>query len=112
VVTSKLVQDLQNFIFVGDSMDDLKSGLQPFIIAEGSAKHWQVNLEVSRLYGLLQSGEQSWMLADDLETLQYHEVSSTPLNFFKLECNLGMFGILLGTVLGNQHIITTAYRAF
>jgi hypothetical protein len=39
VITAKLVQDLQTFIFVGDSMDDLKSGLQPFIIAKGSAEH-------------------------------------------------------------------------
>jgi hypothetical protein len=50
-------------------MDDLKSGLQLFIIAEGSAEYRQANLEVSRLYGLLNSGEHSVMLAD-LDALQ------------------------------------------
>jgi hypothetical protein len=111
IVTSKLVQDLQNFIFVGDSMDDLKTGLQPFIIAEGSAEHRQANLEISHTYGLLQSGEQSLMLAD-LEALQAREVASIPLTYFELERNLGMFGTLLGTVLGNQHIISVTYRQF
>jgi hypothetical protein len=57
VVTAKLIQDLQNFLFVSESMDDLKSGLQPFIIVEGSAEYRKANLEVSRLYGLLISGE-------------------------------------------------------
>jgi hypothetical protein len=50
-------------------MDDLKSGVQPFIITEGSAEYGQANLEVSRLYDLLHSGEQSVMLAD-LDAIQ------------------------------------------
>jgi len=32
VVTAKLVQDLQSFLFVGDSMDDLKSGLHSSLL--------------------------------------------------------------------------------
>jgi hypothetical protein len=44
VVTTKLIQDLQNFLFVSESMDDLKSGQQPFIIAKGSAEYHQANL--------------------------------------------------------------------
>jgi len=111
VVTAKLIQDLQNFHFVSESMDDLKSGIQPFIIAEGSAEYCQANLEVSRLYGLLNSGEHSVMLAD-LDALQSREVASIPLSYFELERNLGMFGTLLGTVLGNQHVLTTNYRQF
>jgi hypothetical protein len=51
------------------------------------------------------------MLAD-LEALQAREVASVPLTYFELERNLGMFGTLLGTVLGNQHIISVTYGQF
>jgi hypothetical protein len=47
VNTTKLVQDLKAFLFMGDSTDDLKPGLQPFIIADGSVEHRQANLEIS-----------------------------------------------------------------
>jgi hypothetical protein len=108
VVTIRLVQDLQNFIFIGETVDDIKTGLQPFIIADGSAEHCQANLELSRTYGLLVAGEQALMLAD----LEAKEVQSIPLTYFELERNLGMFGNLLGTVLGTAHTLTTAYRNF
>jgi hypothetical protein len=109
VVTAKLIQDLKNFLFVSESIDDLKNGLQPYIIAKGSAEYRQANLEVSRLYGLLNSGEHSVMLAD-LDALQSREVASIVLSYFELERNLGMFGTLLGIILGNQHVLTTNYR--
>jgi hypothetical protein len=111
VVNVHLVQDLLSFTFVGDTLDDIKTGIQPFVIADGSAEHRQANLELSRLYGLLNSGEQALMLSD-LETLKAKEVQATPLTYFELERNLGMFGNLLGVVLGSQHILTTTYRAF
>jgi hypothetical protein len=111
VVNLRLVQDLLNFSFVSETVDDLKIGLQPFIIADGSAEHRQANLELARTYGMLNSGEQSLMLAD-LEALKSKEVQSIPLTYFELERNLGMFGNLLGTVLGPTHQLTIAYRAF
>jgi len=111
VPTSKLVQDLLTFTFLGDSPEDIKTGLQPFIIAEGAAEHRQANLEVARMYGLLNSGEQTILLSD-LEQLKNREVTSLPMNYFELERNLGMFGNLLGTVLGSGHTLTTAYRSF
>jgi len=46
----------------------------------------------------------------DLKALKSKEVQSTPLNYYELERNLGMFGNLLGTVLGNQHVLTMAYK--
>ncbi len=58
IPSTKLVQDLLSFVFVGDSPDDTKTGVHPFIIAEGSSEHRQANLEVARLYGLLNSGDQ------------------------------------------------------
>jgi hypothetical protein len=40
VLSSKIAQDLLAFTFVGDSPEDLKTGVHPFVIAEGSAEHW------------------------------------------------------------------------
>ncbi len=99
IPSSKLVQDLLSFAFVGDSPDDTKTGIHPFVIAEGSAEHRQANLEVARLYGLLNSGDQSIMLSD-LEQLKSKEIKALPTNYFELERNLGMFGNFLGTILG------------
>jgi hypothetical protein len=39
------MQDLLSFTFVGDSADNIKTGLQPFIITDGSIEHCQANLE-------------------------------------------------------------------
>jgi hypothetical protein len=111
VVTVRLVQDLQNFIFVSDTLDDIKAGLQPFVIADGSAEHRHANLEVARLYGLLNAGDHSATLSD-LEILKSKEIQSIPVTYFELERNLGMFGNLLGTVLGSPHPLTIAYRNF
>ena len=105
VVSAKLIQDLQSFTFVADTMDDLKTGLHPFIIADDSAEHRQANLEVARLYGQLSVGDHSVILSD-LEALKAKETTSIPLTYFELERNLGMFGTLLGMVLGNAHALT------
>jgi hypothetical protein len=82
IPTTKLVQDLLSFVFVGDSPDDTKTGVQPFAIAEGSSEHRQANLEVARLYGLLNSGDQSIMLSD-LEQLKSKEVKALPMNYIE-----------------------------
>jgi hypothetical protein len=111
VVSPKLIQDLLNFTFVSDSPDDMKTGLQPFMVADGSAEHRQANLELARMYSFLASGENALMLAN-LEVLKSKEVASIPLTYFELERNLGMFGNLLGVVLGCNHALTQAYRSF
>jgi len=111
VVSAKLAQDIINFNFVGDTLDDIKTGLQPFVIASGSAEHRQANLEIAQMYGLLTSGDHSIMLAD-IEQLKAKKVQSIPLSYYELERSLGMFGNLLGTVLGSTHVITQAYRDF
>jgi len=109
VASAKLVQDVSNFLFAGESADDIKTGIQPFVIADASSEHRQANLELARTYGLLQAGDHSVMLAD-LEALKAKEVQSIPVTYFELERNLGMFGNLLGTVLGTTHVLTTKYR--
>jgi hypothetical protein len=110
VVSLCLIQDLPNFIFMADTMDVIKTHLQPLVIADGSAEHWQANLELLCMYGLINSGEQALLLAD-VEALKAKEVQFLPLTYFELKQNLGMFN-LLGTVLGSTHILTTTYRLF
>jgi hypothetical protein len=111
IASAKLVQDLLQFNFVGENADDIRTGVQPFIIVDGSSEHRQANLELARTYGLLNAGENSLLLSD-LEILKSKEVQSIPLSYYELERNLGMFANLLGTVMGTQHILTTTYRAF
>jgi hypothetical protein len=111
IASAKLAQDLINFVFVSESTDDIRTGIQPFIIADASAEHRQANLELARMYGLLSAGDHSVLLTD-LQALQSKEVQFIPLTYFELERNLGMFGNLLGTVLGSTHVITEKYHEF
>jgi hypothetical protein len=111
VVSAKLIQDLFSFTFVGDSQEDLKTGLQPFIIADGSEEYRRANLELARTYGLLHDSDYGITYAD-LQALEAKEVQSIPLSYFEMEKNLGMFGNLLGVTLGSTHELTTAYRDF
>jgi hypothetical protein len=72
IASAKLVQDLLSFTFLGESTDDIKSGLQPFIIANGSAEHRQANLELACTYGMLNVGDHSLLLSN-LEALKARE---------------------------------------
>jgi hypothetical protein len=40
IVSAKLVQDFLSFSFVSDALDAIKSGIQPFLIADGSSEHY------------------------------------------------------------------------
>jgi hypothetical protein len=111
IVTIRLVQDLLAFKFMGQSADDIKVGLHPFIITDGNAEFRQTNAEVARIYGLLNAGEATCSLSD-LELLQAKEVRSVPVTYWELEKSLGMFGNLLGVVVGTNHPLTLAFREF
>jgi hypothetical protein len=109
LVSARLTQDMLNFNFVSHSVDDLSSGLHPFLISDSNTEQRQSNLEVARLYGLLTSGEAMCSLAD-LEALQAKEVQSIPITYWELESNLGMFGNLASVLLGTNHPLMVAYR--
>jgi hypothetical protein len=109
VVTARLVQDLLAFNFVGTSSEDIQGGFHPFIITDGNAENRHSNLETARLYGLLTAGDATISLAD-LEALSAKEIRSVPVSYWELEKSLGMFGNLLGVILGPQHALTKAYR--
>jgi len=99
ITSHKLVRDLLSFTFIGTSTEDWKTGIQPFVIADGSDEHHHSNLELARTYGMLASSEHS-ILYTDLQALEAKEVRSVPLTYFELEETLGMFGNFLGVVLG------------
>jgi hypothetical protein len=109
LVTPRLVQDLLEFAFISSSVDELKSGLHPFTLADGHSKHQQTNLETARLYGLLTAGDATVSLVD-LESLQAKEIKSIPLSYWELEKTLGMFGNLISVLLGHTHPLTQAYK--
>jgi hypothetical protein len=109
IITLRLVQDLLSFNFMGQSADDIKMGLHPFIITDGNAEYRQSNAEIARLYGLINAGDTAYSLAD-LEALAAKEVRSVPLTYWELEKALGMFGNLLGVVIGTEHPLTMSLR--
>jgi hypothetical protein len=75
----RLIQEL-DFNFLGTGAEDIKGGLQPFIIADGSSEQRQSNLETACLYGLLMTGDASISLAN-LEALSSKEIKSIPLTY-------------------------------
>jgi hypothetical protein len=109
IITLRLVQDLLSFNFLGQSADDIKSGLHPFIITDGNAESRQANAEIARIYGLINATEATFSLAD-LDLLTTKEVRSVPLTYWEMEKSLGMFGNLLGVVLGSAHPLTISMR--
>jgi hypothetical protein len=84
IVSLRLAQDLLSFMFVGQSADDIKTGLHPFIITDGNAEYRQTNAELARIYGLISAGDANCSLAD-LEQLSAKEVRSVPLTYWELE---------------------------
>jgi hypothetical protein len=108
LVMACLVQDLLTFQFLGQSIDDIKSGLHPFIITDGASKNRHLNMEVARLYGLLTAGDATCSLSD-LEALSAKEVCSVPLTYWELEKSLGMFGNLIAVILGNTDPLVIAF---
>jgi hypothetical protein len=53
IPTPKLVSDLTTLTFVGDHIDDLKTGIQPFMVMDGSEHYRSAAQELARNYNLL-----------------------------------------------------------
>jgi hypothetical protein len=81
------------------------------MLLTGGESHRRHNLEVSKLQGTLFNSEVGFTLSD-MDTLQKRELKTVPLCYFDLEKSLGLYGNLLGVVLGTNHIVTAAYRQF
>jgi hypothetical protein len=112
VLSPKLHADLATVTFVADHHNDLKTGIQPFIAMDGSEEHRAAAMELARSYSLLYERDHGVSLAN-LDKLKVpRELRSYPSTFYDLERSLGLFGNLLGAILGNAHPLTVAYRPF
>jgi hypothetical protein len=80
VITARLTQDLLAFNFIGQSADDNKSILHPFMITDGNSKRHQTNTKEAQLYSLLTDKDVSCSLAD-VEALSAKEIRSVPLSY-------------------------------
>jgi hypothetical protein len=49
-VPPKLVSDLTSITFVGDHPDDLKTGINPFVVMDGSEEFWLAAQKIARNY--------------------------------------------------------------
>jgi len=112
VPSPKLLADLTAVTFVGDHLDDLKTGIQPFIAMDGSEEHRLASLEISRNFGLLLERDFSMAFQDLSKFKTPKDLRSYPLSFFDLERNLGIFGNLLVALLGDRHPLSYHFRLF
>jgi hypothetical protein len=106
------LNDLTTVTFIADHDDDLKTGIHPFVAMDGSTAHRQASQELARSYTIL--AEQDVTLCySDLDSFKVpKDLRSYPTSFYKLEQNLGVYGNLIGAVLGEAHPITTTYHPF
>ena len=112
IATPKLHSDIATVTFVADHYDDLKTGIQPFMVMDGSEEYRASALELSRSFGLLFEREMGVSFNDLAQFKVPKELRSFPLNYRELEQNLGIFGNLIGTILGENHPITRNFRVF
>jgi len=111
ITLPQLAQDLILLTFIMPSTDDIKTGLQPFMMMDGMEEHWANNMEVARDYGFLADGVMG-ISYQSLTALYAQETWSLPVMYFKLKKCLGMFGNLLAEVLGKLYPLTQSYWAF
>jgi len=112
VLSPKLHADLATITFAGDHINDIKTGIQPFSAMDGSEEHRAAAMELARSYAILYERDHGVSLADLAQLKVPKDLRSFPTSFYDLERNLGIFGNLIGAVLGNAHPITVAYRPF
>ncbi len=112
ITTPKLHADLSTITFVADHHDDLKTGIHPFVVMDGSEEFRASAMELSRSFGLLYEREYGVAFSDLNQFKVPKDLRSYPVTYFDLEQNLGLFGNLIGAILGNQHPITRNYRLF
>jgi hypothetical protein len=112
IPSPKLVSDLTTITFVSDHPDDLKTGVQPFVVMDGSEDYRLASQELARNYTLLSEREFGLNFADLDHFKLPKDLRAHPITFFELEKSLGLFGNLIHVVLGPRHPLTAHYRIF
>lgn len=97
---------------MGEHPDDLKTGIQPFIAMDGSEEYQATAQELAQSYTML-SERDVGITYSDLENFKVpKDFRSHPTNYFELDQSLGIFGNLIGSILGDNHPLTTHYSTF
>jgi len=112
IPTPKMVSDLTTITFVGDHPDDLKSGINPFVVMDGSEEFRLAAQDIARNYTTL--SERDFGLSyNDLNHFNLpKELRAHPVSFFELEKSLGLFGNFLFVILGANHPLSGQYHLF
>jgi len=79
---------------------------------DGSEEHRAAAMELARSYGLLYERDYGVSFADLAQLKVPKDLRSYPTTFYDLERSLGLYGNVLGAILGETHPLTTAYRPF
>jgi len=112
VPSPKLVSDLTTITFVSDHPDDLKTGIQPFVVMDGSEEYRLAAQDLARNYTFLVEKDLG-MSYTDLSSLKLpKDLRSHPTSNFELEKSLGLFGNFTHVVLGATHPISVHFRNF
>jgi hypothetical protein len=112
IPTPKMVSDLTTITLVADHNDDLKTGIQPFVVMDGSEEFRLASLKIAQSYAVLAEQQLGINLSDLSQLDVPKDLRAHPTNYYGLEKSLGLYGNLVGTVLGNNHPITVAFRSF
>jgi hypothetical protein len=112
VPSPKLVSDLTTMTFVSDHPDDLKTGIQPFVVMDGSEEYRLAAQDLARNYTFLVEKDLG-ISYTDLNSLKLpKDLRSHPTSYFELEKSLGLFGNFTHVVLGAAHPISVHFRNF
>lgn len=115
------VLDLDQWDFVGSSMDAVGTGLLPFSIIPPDAPSKQAkkalleDAERGRQYDMSGEAVAGAISATDAKKL-YNAKGYVPTDWAEADIQLELYGVMLGTVLGTKHAVTKnhllAYRAY
>jgi hypothetical protein len=107
-----MVSNLNTPTFIADHPDDLKTGLQPFVVMDGSKAFCSESLKNAQNYTLLSEHNFGLSFNDFAHFNLPKELQTHPISFFESEKGLGLFGSLIHVILRTQHHITHHYKLF
>ena len=98
IVTASLNQMVLGFQFVGHGVDDLSTGLQPFLVSYAGNTHHLQALEAASVSNQLSQGDQNATLAD-YRALREREKVKFPRDITEVCITLGRYAVLCQALL-------------
>ena len=113
-VTVRHANDLQTWMFVGPTRENLSVGLSPFTVTPPTAVSAEALLQREADFAYVQDHTTMMETSTTLTAADARNLRSTnayiPLDFDELEDGLESFLALLGAVLGTAHPVIPAYQ--